>query len=146
MTTEKRERNKRTGMADRRALATRVDSGDLAREEQETWITFRADEDRCQIGSYVPSIVRQLLRHDEAEIEWVFSGAPEERGRRDTNLSELVRSRGHRRIEGVQAKLPLGALSVKGRPRKNDNPSSIVTTPEDLEGLEEVFGGKDDGD
>lgn len=132
-------------MADRRALATRVDPGGLSRDEQETWITFRGDEDRFQMGSYAPPIVKKLLRHAEAEIEWVCSGAPEERSRLDENLSELVRSEDHRRIEGVQATLGIGALTVKGSPRKNDYLSGVITTPEDLEGLEDAFGGGSDG-
>lgn len=56
-------------MADHRALATRVDPGDLTREERETWISFQGDEDRFRIWSYVPSIARQPLSHDRAEIE-----------------------------------------------------------------------------
>lgn len=128
-------------MAARRSLASRVGSG-LARDEQETWITFVAGEDRFEIGSYAPSIVRKLLEHSNAEIEWLYVALGDERYSREEDIEEIAYDTPGAEIEGLCAHLPLGALTIKGVPRNRDIASSIVNTPADAEEARSAFGGE----
>lgn len=125
-------------MRARRRLSNRVDN-DLSRDEQETSIHFYGDANRFEVTTYAPPMVRKLLRHAHAQIEWCYVECPDGSLRRVSNLVELADAGARHRIEGVRATLPLGAFAIKGKPRKRDIISGIVTTPEDLEGLEEAF-------
>jgi len=125
-------------MRTRKQLVDRVDAV-LSRHEQETTMQFFGDADRFQITTYRPTMVRSLLEHAYAEIEWLYLGVPEGRNTRVQEPSEVLRSDSQERIEGICARLPLGALSIKGSPRNEDQHSGIVTTPADVEGLADVF-------
>lgn len=126
-------------MQTRDRLAGRVDT-ELTRNEQETGISFFGDSDQLQITTYSPTMTRSILRHSYAKIEWVFHVVPGERNERVYDLSLIGDAEGRGHIEGVCATLPLGALSIKGKPRNRNRPSRIVTTPEEIESLNEVFG------
>jgi hypothetical protein len=127
-------------MERRRALAERVETG-LSREEQETSVSFFGDADRYQTITYKPTMVRKLLRHDYARINWAFVWEGGEHGRRVSDLSEISLSEDDVRIEGVSVSLPLGVLSFKGSPRRRDAHSDIITTPD---GAREVAATFDD--
>lgn len=122
----------------RRQLADRVGS-ELSRNEQETGMQFFGDADRFQITTYRPTMVRSVLRHAYAEIEWVYLRVPEGQNKRVHDTTEALRSEARAEVEGVRATLPLGALTIKGKPRTKDQHSGIITTPEELEGLSEAF-------
>lgn len=126
-------------MDHRRTLARHVDST-LSPEEQETGIQFFGDADRFEIITYRPTMVRSLLRHARAEIKWVYSMDKRERGERVSDLTALTLSEDERRIEGICASLPLGALSIKGRPRSSNAHSAVVHTPEEAQAAETAFG------
>lgn len=111
----------------------------LSRNEQESGMQWFGDADRARFFTYSPTMVRSLLRHEYAKIEWVYTTAPDGRNERVQDLSELAAPEDRRAIGGIQVTLPLGALAVKGSPRKHDRHSEIVTTPEEIEGLSEVF-------
>jgi hypothetical protein len=127
----------------RRSLASRVGS-DLSRDEQETGISFFGDSTHFTITTYRRSIVRAILKHEHAAIDWLYEHPDESNGGRvdfpltDTDSNTL------RKIEGVSATLPLGALSVKGSPRKSDTQSAIVSTPEQARAVVAAFGGGED--
>lgn len=125
-------------MQDRRRLAQFVD-GELTAREQETGISFYSSDARLVIVTYNPSMVRSLLRHEYARIEWVYVRRPDNRNVRVRNLREYADRQRLDAIEGVKATLPLGALTIKGSPRNNNRPSKITTTPEEIEGLDEAF-------
>ncbi|WP_136689981.1 hypothetical protein [Halorhabdus amylolytica] len=122
----------------RRQLTNRV-GNELSRNEQETGIQFFGDADRFQITTYRPTMVRSLLRHAYAEIERLYLGVPEGQNKRVENPSEVLTSEARPEVEGVRATLPLGTLTVKGKPRTKDQHSGIITTPEEIEGLSEAF-------
>lgn len=109
---------------------------------------FFGDADAFEMTTYVPSIVRSLLRHDDATILWVYADGVGERKRKVQDLSSIPRADAAVTIEGAKARLPLGALSVKGAPRGRDRPSEIVTTPEEIDGLTEELhnAGADEND
>lgn len=125
-------------MATRRALATRVET-ELSRNEQETSIQFFGDANTFQIVTYAPPMVRQLLLHAESEIEWCYVARGDGRGGRVSNLSELTGDDAPSGIGGVCARLPVGALTVKGRPRKDNRISRIVNTPDDARAADAAF-------
>jgi hypothetical protein len=99
---------------------------------------------RFQVYTYEPSLVRSLLKHDFAEIEWVYLNAPHGRNERVDDLGAIGNQRGQREIEGIQATMPVGAVTIKGSPRTTDDHSSIIYTPEDAEKAAEAFRGSDD--
>lgn len=123
-------------MAERLRLVDRVDS-ELKRDEQETGIDFFATDDRFTITSYSASIVRSLLSHDEAKIEWIYATRGEEPTGRVTNPSTLLET--DAAVEGVQATLPKGALTVKGTVRSRNTDAGIVNTPDDAKDAREAF-------
>ena len=123
-------------MADRHRLADRVDT-ELKRTEQETGLDFFASDDRFTITSYSSAIVRALLNHDEAKINWIYATGASEPTGRVTEPSELL-GKGST-VEGVQATLPKGTLSIKGTVRSRNTDGRIVNTPDDVERTREAF-------
>lgn len=124
----------------RRDLAKRVAS-DLSRNEQETTLSFFGDSDRARLVSYRPSIVRPLLRHEYAPLEWVYERPSESAGGRVAFPMSPSRAESLGDIEAVSVLAPLGTLSVKGVPRKRDTHAGIVATPEVARS---AFGGDDE--
>lgn len=125
-------------MRARKILAESVASG-LSKNEQETGISFFGDATRFQITTYKPAIVRKLLLHSYAEIEWVYACREDEQNETLEDLAGLVEHADHPNIGGVRAYLPTGALSIKGKPRKSNSLSRIVNTPEKADRAREVF-------
>ena len=125
-------------MERRKALAERVGT-DLPRREQETGLSYTADQNRYQLFSYSAAIVRKLLRHEYARVEWVYTTEGGEPSGRVTNLSDISLSEDGVAVEGVSVELPLGTLSIKGSPRKRDAPSGVVSTPTQARGVAGVF-------
>lgn len=123
-------------MADRARLADRVDT-DLKRGERETGLDFFDTNDRFTITSYSPSIVRSLLKHSEARINWIYARGSAEPTGRVTNPSALLDT--DAAVEGLQATLPKGTLTVKGTVRARNADGGIVNTPEDAEDVREAF-------
>lgn len=126
------------GEQTRAVLASQVDT-ELSRDEQETGIDFFASDDRATVTSYVPSIVTPLIRHEDTRIRWVHSAADAGVSGRIT-ADELEDVSPHTlEVEGVQVTIPVGALKIKGKPRVNARPSSVVSTPESSDRVAEVF-------
>ena len=127
-------------MERRRSLAERV-ARNLSRNECETGLSFFGDDDRARVFSYSPTIVRSLLRHEYARIRWVFATEGGEAGRQVRDLSTISLAEEGPDIEGVSADLPLGALSLKGSPRRFDKHSGIANTPDDARAVADAFAG-----
>jgi len=123
-------------METRRALAERVET-DLRRDEQETGLNFFASNDRYTVTTYVPTMVRSVLKHGEADIDWIYSTPSASVSGMVRDLSDIHAD--DVRVEGVQASLPLATLTIKGSPRWSNRPSGIVHTPEQAESAAEVF-------
>lgn len=126
----------------RRSLAKRV-GGSLSRNEQETSIHFFGDSDRFKITTYRRSVVKRILKHEFAAVDWVYEEPEKTHGGRvdfppEMNPDALVE------IEGICASLPVGALSIKGVPRTRDVQSQIVSTPEEARSAAEAFAGGED--
>jgi hypothetical protein len=126
----------------RRSLAKRV-GGSLSRNEQETSIHFFGDSDRFEITTYRPSVVKRILKHEFAAVDWVYEDPEKTHGGRvdfppEVSPDDLVE------IEGVSASLPIGTLSIKGVPRGRDVQSQIVSTPEEARSAAEAFRGGED--
>jgi hypothetical protein len=127
-------------MGRREALADTVATS-LSRDERETGVDYIDSEDRYSLFSYAPSIVRSILRHDLAAINWVYVDPPRGRKYREENLGEIPLSKDNLKIEGVSASLPVGTLSIKGSARSTNASSGIVSTPAQAEKAAEAFGG-----
>jgi len=121
-------------MERRRSLAERV-ARNLSRNECETGLSFFGDDDRARVFSYSPTIVRSL------RIRWVFATEGGEAGRQVRDLSTISLAEEGPDIEGVSADLPLGALSLKGSPRRFDKHSGIANTPDDARAVADAFAG-----
>ena len=126
----------RLDMADRGRLAERVDN-DLKRGERETGLDFFDSDERFTITSYSPTIVRSLLKHNEARINWIYATGSAEPTGRVTNPSFLLDTDAV--VEGVQATLPKGTLKIKGTVRRRNADNAIVSTPEDAQDAREAF-------
>jgi len=113
-------------------LAERVDA-QLRKSERETGIDFFQTDQRFTITTYSPSIARSLLKHGEATIEWVYA-TDEGRIKTPEDLVDQDVT-----IEGVQATLPVGSLTIKGTVRSTNTDSDIVTTPQELGDIREAF-------
>ena len=96
---------------------------DLKNTERETTFTFAADRDRVRVHSAVPAVVRGVLAHDESLLlrATVYDGG----GVRTVAGGEVGDTVGD--IVSIRATLPLGALSVKARPRKSNQPGDLVS-------------------
>lgn len=129
-------------MRTRQKLTNYVES-ELTKNEQETGISFFGDADRFQIISYGPPLVKNLLEHEYADIRWLYVAVRDGQNFRADTPSEVWPGEDGHRIEGLCATLPLGALSVKGSPRKRDILSGIVTTPAKARNADRRFGGED---
>lgn len=120
--------NNGVDMADRRKLADRVGT-DLKRSEQETGIDWFNRNERITLTTYSVTVVRSVLKHAEARINWVYVADSTELSGRVKNLDAVVDSEAT--VEGVQATLPVGCLSIKGVARENNRDSQVVSTPEE---------------
>lgn len=123
-------------MDTRRRLADRVDQK-LKREECETGIDWFQSNERATVTSYSPSIVRQLLRHREARLCWVYATGGNGATGRVQNPSKLLGSDAS--VEGVQVTVPVGTLGIKGSVRSTNKDSDVVHTPEDADEAREAF-------
>lgn len=123
-------------MDTRRRLADRVDQ-QLKREECETGIDWFQTDERATVTSYSPSIVRQLLRHREARLCWIYATGGEGPTGRVQNPSQLLGTDAS--VEGVQVTIPVGTLGIKGSVRSENKDSKIVNTPADADEAREAF-------
>lgn len=121
----------------RRELAEQV-RYNLPAGESETSLSKLGKDSRLQITTYHGSWVRGLLEHDHAKIKWVWVQVDGGRGRR-VPFDDLD-GPPDRNIEGVCATLPVGAFTIKGSPRTNDQMGEVVNTPADAEAARENFG------
>lgn len=121
------------------SLADRVGPHpNLGGAEKETTISMYGDGKEYSIFSAKPTIIKSLLRHDHFEFDWAVvsnNGSTEQ----VIELEELENSDGD--IVTVEGKMPVGTLTVKSKPRANNNQSSIVS----WETIDpSVFGGDDE--
>lgn len=126
-------------MSTRRALADRVGTS-LGLDERETGLSFIGRGDRYQFFSYHPAIVRALLQHEYARVEWLYVAEGGKPAGRVSDPSEVAVHEEGVAVEGISVSLPLGTLTVKGSPRQRDAPSGVVSTPTDARSVAAEFG------
>lgn len=123
-------------MDEREALADRATSAsNMETVSKETALSLPGGSDEYDISSYKATVVRSLLRHALADVNWVVA---EENGvftRYDSG--ELPSADAS--IVGVCVSLPVGTFSIKGTSRSNNHHSSIVSTPEQVANAREAF-------
>lgn len=109
----------------------------LGGAEKETTISMYGDRKEYSIFSAKPTIIKSLLKHDHFDIDWAIvskNGSTEQ----VIGSEELQKSNGD--IVSLEGTLPVGTLTVKSKPRANNNQSSIVS----WETVDpSVFGGED---
>lgn len=106
-------------------LIDRVDRDPkLGGNEKETTITMYGQDKRFDIFTAKPTVVKSLLQHDHFELDWarVLEG---DNGQRVNSQAALADADGD--IVAVSGKMPVGALTVKSKPRSNNHQSSIVS-------------------
>lgn len=94
---------------------------DLNAAEKETSITMYGDGKNAQIFSAKATIVKSLLQHDHFEADWIGGekdGVDEKR--EEDHADDLDE------IYSTSGTVPIGILTVKSKPRSNNNQSSIV--------------------
>ena len=107
-------------------LADHVDRDPaLSGDEKETTITMCGQDKRFSVFSAKPTVVKSLFDHDHFELEWARVLADGESTDVDTR-SALPPESGS--IVAVQGTMPVGVLTVKSKPRADNNQSSIVNS------------------
>lgn len=107
-------------------LPDRVESDPMLNgHEKETTITMCGMDKEFCIFSAKATVVKSLLDHDYFSLEWAEVIEGSTRYYVETR-SELESSNGS--IVGVEGKMPVGALTVKSKPRTNNHQSSIVNS------------------
>lgn len=103
----------------REGLTDFVGSG-LDIDEREAGLSFLGKHpDDFEIVTYYPSMVRRLLVHPHATVQWVYIYKPDDQNERVEDLESYELADGAK-IEGVKVTLPMGALTIKSRPRKSN--------------------------
>ena len=95
----------------------------LSGDEKETTITMYGQDKRFGVFSAKPTIVKSLLQHDHFELTWARIIEDNSTVRTD-NRCALEETDGD--IVAVKGQMPIGTLTVKSKPRTNNNQSSIV--------------------
>ncbi|ERH13327.1 MAG: hypothetical protein J07HB67_02365 [halophilic archaeon J07HB67] len=107
-------------------LADHVDRDpELSGDEKETTIRMCGQDKRCSVFSAKPTVVKSLLDHDHFELGWARVLADGE-SRHVDDRSVLPPETGS--IVAVEGAMPVGVLTVKSKPRANNNQSSIVNS------------------
>ena len=94
-------------------------------DEKETTITMGGQDNSFTVYSAKPTVVKSLLDHDHFELDWarvVEDGA----GHSVADREVLPPADGD--IVAVEGSMPVGVLTVKSKPRANDNQSSVVNS------------------
>lgn len=89
--------------------------------EKETTMTMYGDEKELSIFSAKATVVKSLIRNDHFEPEWVG-------GDDGSGYTTVEPSQAHtlNAIYSISGTAPVGLLTVKSKPRSNNNQSSIV--------------------
>lgn len=121
-------------MEQRRELSDRVESSTLiSSEEKETVVKLLGGADHYTVMSYRASVVRKLLEHELGDVMFVTTEDDGFRHHEDNVPDDGTP------VVGVQVRLPVGTLSIRGTARSNDYHSLIVSTPEQVEEVREAF-------
>lgn len=105
-------------------LVEKVDRDpELSGDEKETTITMYGQDKHFDIYSAKPTVIKSLLKHDHFELEWarLLDDAEKIRAEDREYLKNTDAD-----IVALQGKMPVGVLTVKSKPRANNNQSSIV--------------------
>jgi spore germination protein GerM len=89
--------------------------------EKETSINICGDSKQLRIFSAKATIVKSLLRNDHFEAEWI-------QGQKDGSLTKVERDQAATldAIHSISGTAPVGLLTVKSKPRSQNNQSGIV--------------------
>jgi hypothetical protein len=113
-------------MAQQEQLVDKVDRDPkLNGDEKETTIAMCGQDKHFTIFSAKPTVIKSLLKHDHFELIWARVISKTET-QRVTDRKELYETSGD--IVGIKGKMPVGVLTVKSKPRANNNQSSIVNS------------------
>ena len=80
---------------------------DLSRVEKETILRFAKDQDRATLHTDNGALVRRAIRHPRVRIE-------------SHNVHEGA-------ITSIRATLPIGLVSISGKPRKDSGQASVIS-------------------
>lgn len=107
-------------------LADYVDRDpELGGDEKETTITMYGQDKQFNVFSAKPTVVKSLLDHDHFALTWARVLADGESSHVDSR-SALPPEEGS--IVAVEGEMPVGVLTVKSKPRADNNQSSIVNS------------------
>ncbi len=98
---------------------------ELGGDEKETTITMCGQDKRFSVFSAKPTVVKSLFDHDHFELTWARVLAGGESDHVDSR-DALPPQEGS--IVAVQGTMPVGVLTVKSKPRADNNQSSIVNS------------------
>ena len=97
----------------------------LSGDEKETTITMYGQDKWFGIFSAKPTVVKSLLKHDHFELTWARV-IEDDNSVRANDRGTLEETDGD--IVAVKGTMPVGVLTVKSKPRANNNQSGIVNS------------------
>lgn len=107
--------------ADVKVLNAVQEDSNLLPEEKETTLRLGKRDDHADLYTAEAGLTRRLLAHPAVPVTAVT--VAEEGARQDLSLAEYEGGP----IVGVRARVPVGALQVKLRPRSSESHAEIVT-------------------
>ena len=112
-------------------LKTEVEMADLAERvendtdrqivEKETTISAHGNEDVLHVFAAKKTVVKSLLKHNHFDLDWAEGGNEDYTSRYDADEIHEADA-----IYAVSGTMPLGVLTVKSKPRSQNNISSVV--------------------
>lgn len=96
----------------------------LSGDEKETTINMCGLDKHFRIFSAKPTVIKSLLKHDHFELIWARVIGGDSDKIRINERKRLHQTTGD--IVAVKRKMSVGVLTVKSKPRANNNQSSIV--------------------
>jgi len=107
-------------------LTEKVESDpNLNAAEKETSINILGDEKKMNVFSAKRTVVKSLLDHGHFEVTWLAVSNDDESIERVSSLDDATE---YDAIYSVSGEMPLGLLTIKSKPRSNNNISSVVNS------------------
>lgn len=99
-------------------------------EEKETSISFTKASEMASVYTSIASMTKRLLKHTDADIEYVFIHNTDNSSWYEEELSEFDGE--DEIIFGCKAKIPIESLKVQKNPRSTRSYAQIISSQTDV--------------
>lgn len=117
---------------ERRSKLTEKVGNNFSRNERETTAHFIDSEDKVRVTSNSPTVIKSLLEHSGAEINYLSCSRDGEFEKIIQDVSEV---KDDMEVNMISVSMHAGHFKIKSSARKSTSASHIVTTPEEVENI-----------